>query len=286
VRLTSNTRWTKRDLKSEIPQANELIRAGRVSVFFLDERQSVRPDEIGTVSEIEEAAEEEGVPHVRVNLNLQFRCNGSAEYVEWVDALFSDKPIAARGWLGEEYDFRVMDSPAAVEKAIRAVDATGKSARLIAGFCWPWSDPKPDGSLVPDVQIGDWARPWNEKPPEQRKPPRPAGSSQNHPYTRWATTPKGLEEVGCTYTAQGMEFDYCGVIMGNDLVWRDQFGWVANKDASQDPAIIRSRRQSTERLKTLLGQTYRILFTRGMEGTLVYSTDHETRAFLESLVPR
>jgi len=283
VRLTSNSRWMKRDLKSEIPQANELIRAGRVSVFFLDERQSVRPDEIGTVSDIEHAADEEGVPHVRVELKLQFRCNGSAEYVEWVDALFSDTPVAAKGWLGEEYHLRIFDSPAAVETAIRKADAGGKSARLIAGFCWAWSDPNPDGSLVRDVQIGDWARPWNEKPPEQRKPPRPAGSNQNHPYTRWATSPKGLDEVGCTYTAQGLEFDYCGVIMGNDLVWRDKIGWIANKCGSHDPSIMRSR-NTPARLRTLLEQTYRVLFTRGMEGTFVYSTDHETRAFLKSLV--
>lgn len=283
VRLTSNTRWTKRDLKSDIPQANELIRAGRVSVFFLDERQSVRPDEIGTVSDIERAADEEGVVHIRVDLNLQFRCNGSAEYVNWVNAIFSDVPLAAGGWLGAEYALSVLDTPASIEEAVRTAARRGKSARVVAGFCWPWSDPNPDGSLVNDIQIGGWERPWNEKPPEQRRPPRPAGRDRDHPYTRWATTAKGLEEIGCTYTAQGLEFDYCGVIMGNDLVWRDKLGWTANKDDSCDPSVMRSRMPS-HRLATLLKQTYRVLFTRGMEGTFIYSTDDETRSFLKSLV--
>lgn len=283
VRLTSNTRFTPRNRKSEMPQANELIRAGKVSVFFLDERQSVRPDEIGNVSEIEHAAEEEGVPHIRVDLNIQFRCNGSSEYVHWVDALFSDKPVPVKGWLGTEYDFRLIGSPDAVEKEIRMAASRGKSARLIAGFCWPWSDPNPDGSLVADVKIGEWSKPWNEKPPDQRKPPRPAGRDNDHPYTLWATTPKGLEEVGCTYSAQGLEFDYCGVIMGNDLVWRDKYGWVASKGASHDPSVVRSG-NNPARLLTLLEQTYRVLFTRGMEGTFVYSTDRETRAFLQTLI--
>lgn len=283
VRLTSNTRWTKRDLKSEIPQANELIRAGRVAVFFLDERQSVRPDEIGNVAEIEEAADEEGVPHVRVDLNIQFRCNGSSEYIHWVDSLFTSHPVHSKGWLGEEYDLRVFDNPRSMETAIRGIDATGKTARLVAGFCWPWSDPNPDGSLVHDVEIGDWQMPWNEKPPDQRNPKGPAVKDKNHPYTQWATTSKGLEEIGCTYSAQGLEFDYCGVIMGNDLVWRD--GWVATKGASHDPSVMRSR-NSPERLLTLLEQTYRVLLTRGMEGTFVYSTDYETREFLKSLLKR
>ncbi len=81
-----------------MPQTNELIRAGKVSVFFLDERQSVRPDEIGNVSEIEQAAEEEGVPHVRVDLNIQFRCNGSSEYVHWVpNAMVGTIGVAENG---------------------------------------------------------------------------------------------------------------------------------------------------------------------------------------------
>ena len=37
----------------------------------------------------------------------------------------------------------------------------GYGARIAAGFCWPWSDPRADGSLVPDVVIGNSAKPWN-----------------------------------------------------------------------------------------------------------------------------
>jgi hypothetical protein len=32
----------------------------------------------------------------------------------------------------------------------------GYVARITAGFCWPWSDPRPDGTLVEDVVIGSW----------------------------------------------------------------------------------------------------------------------------------
>src|SRR5450759_1290877 len=46
VRKSSNMRFTARAKRSTLPQTNELMRAARVSVFLLDERQNVRPDEL------------------------------------------------------------------------------------------------------------------------------------------------------------------------------------------------------------------------------------------------
>jgi hypothetical protein len=196
----------------------------------------------------------------------------------------SPTPIAPEGWLsGGDYDLRLFDTPAALEMAIRDKASAGASARLVAGFCWPWSDPLADGSLEADVVIGGWQRPWNEKSPEQQKPPRAAPPPDRHPYYLWATDPRRIDEVGCIYSAQGFEFDYCGVILGNDLVWRDGIGWVASRDASADPSIARRRLQQEE-LLALLEHTYRVLLTRGMKGTYVYSTDFETRRFLAQLV--
>jgi Mrp family chromosome partitioning ATPase len=284
IRVTSNSRYTKKALRSDISQVRELIRAARVSVFFLDERQNVRPNEIGTVEAIAGGAREEGVPITRVDLNGQFRCNGCAGYVDWVDGLLSPSPQEVGNWLAaREYDLRVLDSPAALERAVQGASIHGNTGRLVAGFCWPWSDPEPDGSLVKDVAIGSWKRPWNEKPPEQRKPPKSQPAPGKHPYYLWATQPKGEGEVGCIYSAQGFEFDYCGVILGNDLVWRGGVGWVASRDASFDPQI-RRRKLDPDRLGDLLRHTYRVLLTRGMKGTFVYSTDYETLELLRGLV--
>ena len=43
---------------------------------------------------------------------------------------------------------------------------------------------------------------------------------------------EGVNQVGCIYTAQGFEFDYVGVIFGNDLVYRSSLGWQGNKEIS------------------------------------------------------
>ena len=97
---------------------------------------------------------------------------------------------------------------------------------MAAGYCWPWSDPRTDGSLVSDVSIGDWSRPWN------LKGDRASGGAP--PAALWASDPAGFGQVGCVYTAQGFEYDWNGVIMGPDLVWRDN-GWATVRAANKDP---------------------------------------------------
>ena len=89
----------------------------------------------------------------------------------------------------------------------------GRSARLTAGFCWPWSNPNPDGTLVPDVKVGAWQMPWNAKPDAGRLAPGIP------PSNFWASDPNGLDQVGCVSTGQGGEFDYIGLIWRRDPCW-------------------------------------------------------------------
>ena len=87
IRETSVSRWTRKELRSESrPQLDELIAAARVPVFLLDEHQVVRPGELGTAHDIEQHAQSLGLAVHRVDLDAQFRCGGSALYVEWVPA--------------------------------------------------------------------------------------------------------------------------------------------------------------------------------------------------------
>lgn len=284
VRKTSNTRWTSAKLRSDATQAEEIVRAARVSVFLLDERQSVRPDEIGSVEEILQAARKYAAEVHRIALDAQFRCNGSQRYIDWVDQLLSSTPVPLDQSLYDEYNVEVFDTPAALEAATGARCRGIRQARIIAGFCWPWSDPLPDGRLVADVRIGDWQKPWNEKSPEQRRKAGAQPRPDRHPYFLWANDASRFDEVGCVYSAQGFEFDYCGVIFGDDLVWRSG-RWEANKSASHDPAIMRTKWVDGE-LERKLQQVYRVLLTRGMLGTFLYSTDRETQELFRRLIQK
>jgi len=264
IRASSNTRYARR---SNQPQVHEMIDAAKLSVFLLDHHQVVRPDEVGTPDLIREAATEAGADFYEIELKGQFRCSGSESYVRWLDHVLEIDGDPDLSWRND-YEFAICEGPSDLERRIQEQVAKGASGRLVAGFCWPWSKPEPDGSLVADVVIDDWVRPWNRR----EKGGEPAN---RHPYTLWATKPESMSQVGCIYSAQGFEFDYCGVIFGNDLVRRDG-EWVAIKENSRDSVVKRSAD-----LERNLRNTYRVLMSRGMKGTSVCFLDEETREYFE-----
>jgi uncharacterized protein len=229
IRETSMNRFTPRQVRTDRQQIEELIAAARVPVFLLDEYQVVRPGEMGTVSEIESHARQQGLSVHKIDLDAHFRCGGSELYMRWVTRLLGLDPGGPEVWAGDPaFEVRVADSPYELEHSLRTQLESGYKARMAAGFCWPWSDPRPDGSLVADVVVGDWARPWN------LRGERGAGGAP--PAALWATDPAGFGQIGCIYTAQGFEYDWNGVIIGPDLVWRDS-GWVLVREANKDPDL-------------------------------------------------
>ncbi len=276
IRETSVDRYTAAALRTGRPQVDELIAAARVPVFLLDENQIVRPGELGSVRQITEYCAARGIDVHTIELGSQFRCGGSEEYVQWVHRLLglSDKPPTA--WVGDpQFAVAVADSPEQMEAFLAERQAVGYGARMAAGYCWPWSDPRPDGTLVPDVGIGSWARPWNVKGD------RRVGGAP--PAALWSTEDGGFGQVGCVYTAQGFEYDWSGVILGADLVWRGD-RMVSDRSVNKDPDLRNSQRVSDADVDRLVRNVYKVLLTRGMIGTVLYSTDAETQAVLKRLV--
>jgi DUF2075 family protein len=279
IRVSSNSRYMKKEARSDLPQIEELMRAAKVSVFFIDDRQVVRPGEVGSSKLIRSAAAELGIPIFEHELETQFRCGGSDAFVGWVDNTLEVDPTPFVLWdPSEEFDFQIVDSPQELEGMIRTKAAEGYSARLSAGFCWPWSEPLEDGTLVNDVQIDGWSMPWNAKPESGRLA---AGIPKSN---YWASDPAGLEQVGCVYTAQGFEYDYAGVIFGQDLVWRPRQGWVGQPGASRDSVVKRGGAKDPIAFAALVKNTYRVLLTRGLQGCYVFFEDDQTRDFVLSRI--
>lgn len=275
IRETSANRYTRAALRTGRAQVSELIDAARVPLFLLDENQVVRPGEIGTIEDIERAASDAGLSTRVVSLDAQFRMGGSRIYEDWVLRLLGLQGGGPIAWSGDEsFSLSLAPSPSPMEQRLRSLLDQGYGARIAAGYCWRWSDPIKDGGLVPDVVIGDWVRPWNNK-----KDSSHAGAPGT-PF--WATDPAGFDQVGCVYTAQGFEYDYSGVIIGPDLVWRTD-RWVARPEMSYDSQVKKASYADFDRA---VRNTYKVLLTRGLRGTIVHSTDPETQALLESLIPR
>jgi hypothetical protein len=274
IRETSNNRFTPKVKQSKLPQIQELLKASRTSVFFIDDNQIVRPGEIGSTDYIRAEAEKFHCDVSEFELEAQFRCAGSDAFISWVNNTLGIQRTPHVMWnQADEFEFRIMPNPKTLEDSLRKKLEDNSTARLVAGFCWPWSDPKSDGTLVDDVVIADYIRPWNAK------------SDSGHlavgipKESLWAYDSGGVNQIGCVYTAQGFEFDYVGVIFGPDLIYSPESAdWTGDKTKSSDTVVKRSG----DRFVQMVKNTYRVLLTRGMKGCYVHFMDKNTENFFRS----
>lgn len=269
VRRTSNSRYTRREDRSNLPQIDELMRVAKLNIFFIDENQIVRPDEIGSIRLIRAAAERFGVAREDIaefELKTQFRCSGSDAYLQWLDKVLGISD-SEEFRFDARMQFKIFSNPTDMMAEIIARNSEKKnSARIVAGFCWPWSEPNPDGTLVNDVRIGDFAMPWEKK----------------DMFWKWATDDSGMEQVGTVYTAQGFEFDYIGVIFGNDLVYDSASQqWKSVPQNSHDTQVKRNNPGLTRHLQNV----YRVLMSRAHRGVYLYFMDNETEQHFKGSLP-
>lgn len=293
---STNRFWTpeQREIWGKGPQVDELLDASRLTVFFLDESQSVRPKEVGTVALIRDAAVRRGADLLEYGLREQYRCGGSGSYISWVREVLGVTDKKPEPWRPDGLmHVEVAETPEELERIILTEAGAGASARMVAGYCWPWTEPAGEEKrLEADVRIGGWHRPWNAKSESYC-----AGGVP--PSDIWSVHPKGLGQIGCVYTAQGLEWDWCGVIMGDDMVRRgDQWVFQRGKErkegpdsdikrvdvpGSLDPKVSASS-VADDDFARLVRQAYHVLLTRASRATVLYSTDEETRRYLKKLV--
>jgi len=280
IRKRSDTRFSR---GSQYDQMEELIRVAKVSVFFLDPYQRVRPEELGNINLIESVAKKYTNKIYKFKLRTQFRSNGSEEYIDWIDNLLDIRKTGIEYYTSSfGIEFKIFDDPESLRQDIMKKNSREpNSARLVAGFCWEWNEPNPDGTLPEDIVISYdngkvFKATWEAKDTGKKL------AKGVPPAALWAYDPRGVSQVGSIYTIQGFEFDYVGVIWCNDLVYNRKKGvWEAHPENSADPAIKgKSQSQALELLKN----TYRVLLTRGRKGVYVYFLDEDTRKFVESKI--
>jgi len=255
-------------------QIKEIIRASKLSVFFIDEDQKVTLKDIGDKEEIRRWAAIQKAEVTDLSLESQFRCNGSDGYLAWIDNTLQIRETANEILNISDYDFRIVDSPSELHELIRRMNKAKNKARMVAGYCWRWISKK--NPLLKDIVIGNYKATWNLDSDGQA----------------WIIKPDSVNEVGCIHTCQGLEVDYIGVIVGPDFIIRNGraitlpgerastdksiHGWKAL--VKEDPASVNTR------LDAIIKNTYRTLMTRGQKGCYVYFVDDETRRFFANRI--
>jgi len=259
-------------------QIKEIINAANFSVFFIDEDQKVTLKDIGSVDEIKRYANELGAGIKIVELESQFRCNGSDGYLSWLDNLLEIRKTANFDDMDFDYDFRVIDNPNEIRWLIEEKNKENNKSRLVAGYCWDWISEGKNNTNIHDIVIPEYnfEMSWN------------LGNSQT-----WAIDPNSVNEIGCIHTCQGLEFDYVGVIIGEDLRYEDghivtDYTKRAKTDQSLKGISKIAKEEGIEKANkiadSIIKNTYRTLMTRGMKGCYVYCVDKGLQEYLKNSI--
>ena len=260
-------------------QIKEIINAARFSVFFIDENQKVTLNDIGSEALIKKFANELGAGIYTYELDSQFRCNGSDGYLAWLDNILEIRETANFDIDGFDYDFRVFDDPNEMRKVIEEKNKINNKSRLVAGYCWNW----PTGNTRNDTNFHEITIPeynfeisWNLDGGEA-----------------FAVGENSVNEAGCIHTVQGLEFDYVGVIIGDDMRYDDNHILTDyKKRAKTDTSLNGIKKIASENgdefankiADSIIKNTYRTLMTRGMKGCYVYCTDKKLQEYLKKVM--
>lgn len=251
-------------------QVDDIIRASLVTVFFIDDKQQVRPADIGSTTEIKRLAEYYQAELIELKLSAQFRCAGAEGFLNWLtDVLQIEQTGNFNGWDKSSFEFMLLDSPNQVCDEIKAKNKTGFKARLLAGYAWNWTKDGNDRGQINDVIIDehDFAMPWNQRSSREL----------------WAIQPEGVNTIGCIHTSQGLEFDYVGVLIGNDLKFDPETNTVyADNNEYKDSTGKKGISKNPEELARLIKNIYKVLCSRGMKGCYLYCRDDGLRDYVRS----
>ena len=251
-------------------QVKECISASLLSIFLLDEDQAVTVNDIGSIAEISKWCRELNstlkMP-AEAKLVSQFRCNGSDAYIQFIDDILQRTEESVTVSLYElNFDFRIFDSAIELREALREKNAINNKSRMVAGYCYDWNVKHGRGDY--DIMLPDgFKAKWNLEKDKI-----------------WAINPNSFEEVGCIHTAQGLEFDYVGVLIGKDLKYDSTSGRIiTDKQAiSKDDKSSGIRSCKNESIvRKLILNTYKTLLTRGQKGCYVYCEDKSLAEYIK-----
>ena len=254
-----------------INQIMEIIKSSKNSVFFIDELQQVHLNDIGTIDNIKKIANNLNYKITELSLDYQFRCNGSDEYLSFVDYILGLNDKLPSNSIN--YDFKIIDSPNELFEIIKKKNEINPS-RLVAGYCWNWNKKEMNNTNYHDIKIGDFEISWN--------------LGQNQTFA----IDDSINEAGCIHSVQGLEFDYVGVIIGKDIKYKDnQVITDYNAHGSADPSFKGIKKifkyseiEATKISDKLIKNAYRVLLTRGAKGCYIYCQDEEYREFIKNVI--
>lgn len=233
-------------------------------VMVFSDQQRIRPANISK-SDILKYSDEYNMR--KYWLKTQMRSLGGKKYIDYIHDILSNDLRPTQKEIFKGFEAKIFTNIQDFVAAMQKRESEYGLSRMVAGFAWKWSSKEDKREY--DIRIDGMEFRWN--------------STQNN----WIGSKNAPEEVGSIYTVQGDDLNYVGIIIGNDLLYRNG-KLIFNRDACADSgAMKRSQRQvanneqiSEDDMLEQILRTYRILMNRAVKGVYIYACDEELSKYL------
>ncbi|MCJ0935046.1 DUF2075 domain-containing protein [Mammaliicoccus sciuri] len=254
----------------------DLLERAKVVVIVFDIKQILTTEQIWDVEKLNNYIECAKNKNNHVTLKNQMRINSDEKTVKWIRNLVDNKKINDIPRDKKGYDIKIFDSPEELESCIRekAQSTDSGISRMLATFDWQYNNKSPENEDYWRVKVGSWSMPWNYQLKVSRE-------QKNLP---WVEQDQTIDEIGSTYTIQGLDLNYAGVIIGPSVKYRN--GEIvfdekssANKKATRRRTLEDGSKQHFSQM--LLKNELNVLLTRGVNGLYIYAVDEQLREALK-----
>ena len=255
---------------------DDLLARAKVVVIVFDIKQVLTTEQIWEVDKLNEYFDKAKSNSNHVTLRNQMRINSDISTVNWIRNLVDYQVINSipKDKLG--YDIKIFDTPDDLEKAIKIKAAHTDSgiSRMLATFDWKYGTKPPNHEDFWRVKIGNWSMPWNYQ----------LKANRNQASLPWVEQDQTIDEIGSTFTIQGLDLNFAGVIIGPSVKYRDgkiifDKSESANKKATQRRTLKDGSKQYFSEM--LLKNELNVLLTRGVNGLYIYAVDDQLREALK-----
>ena len=265
-------------------QLKDIIARARVTVVMFDENQILTTEQFWEAQILEHYRNQAKAAENHIVLDKQLRMQADPVTMDWIDSFTKKGQLKEIPHTVDGYQIRVFDDPEMLDLEIqkKAKEKDAALSRVLATYDWEYSQKrKPDDRLRAywEVVIGKWHKPWNRELATElsRKEKRKISG------LAWAEQPQTINEVGSTFTIQGFDLNYAGVILGPSVKYRNGKIIFAPSESHNNKAIRNRTLSDGTKQKfgeILIQHEVRVLMTRGVNGMYIYACDPELRAAL------
>ena len=257
----------------------DLLEKSKVVVLVYDENQIMNKSQVWIDDSFVTLQLEAIQNDNYIELNNQMRIKASESTIKWIRDII-DNRVLGKLTKDSGYEIKIFDSAKELQDAIKFKDKNQNLgiSRLIATYDWDYSSQsKPENKEFWCVEINDWSCPWNRELPRDKK----------YSKLSWIEQPQTINEVGSTFTVQGFDLNYAGVIIGPSVKYRDG-KIIFDITESKNKGAVQNRKLENGKLENygenLLKNELNVLLTRGVNGLFIYAVDDELQKALKESI--